>query len=61
MVNCVAVRKDKQPICFKYNLPEGCPSGKGDGERCPRGWHVCARDVGGGVACAASHSQLQHV
>ena len=31
----------KGPICYAFNLPEGC-SKAADGEKCPRGWHVCA-------------------
>ena len=29
------------PICFRFNLPGGCADAA-PGQKCPRGWHVCA-------------------
>ena len=38
--NCSAVTESGDPVCFAYQLG-GCSLAK-PGERCPRGWHVCA-------------------
>lgn len=32
--------KDNEPICFGFNLQEGCSKAQ-PGQRCPRGLHVC--------------------
>ena len=32
--------KDNEPICFAYNI-QGCSLAQ-PGQRCPKGWHVCA-------------------
>ena len=42
-----------EPICFSFNLG-GCNAAK-PGQRCPRGWHVCAEP-----GCGGSHSLAQH-
>ena len=43
-----------EPICFNFNL-RGCPNAK-PGERCPRGWHVCAEPgCGKAHALTANH------
>jgi len=34
-----AFTADGEPICFAWNLPQGCKEAKA-GERCNRGWHV---------------------
>ena len=33
--------KDGEPICYNWNLPKGCTAAAA-GQKCPRGWHVCA-------------------
>ena len=43
-----------EPICFAYNLPNGCNQAKAGG-RCPRGLHVCAEP-----GCSSNHSLQQH-
>ena len=43
-----------EPICFAYNLSNGCDQAKAGG-RCPRGLHVCAEP-----GCSATHSLQQH-
>ena len=40
-------------FCFAYNLG-GCPNA-GDGEKCPRGWHLCMEP-----GCGAKHGLKQH-
>jgi len=42
------------PICFKFNMPEGCNQAS-PGGRCSRGLHVCAEP-----GCGKSHSILNH-
>ena len=34
--------KDGEPICFNFNMSGGC-SAASLGQRCPKGWHVCAK------------------
>ena len=41
------------PCCYDFNLNK-CQRAK-NGERCPRGWHVCVRH-----GCGKPHSQLDH-
>ena len=41
-------------LCWAFNLPSGCEGAK-PGEKCPRGWHLCAEP-----GCAKAHSVLQH-
>ena len=41
------------PLCFAYNLG-GCNAAK-DGERCPKGWHLCAEPK-----CLQPHSLGNH-
>ena len=49
-----------QPICFAYQLGT-CPfKNKKGGQRCPRGWHVCAFKLSNGQACGQTHSLQQH-
>ena len=36
----VSKTKANEPICFKYNMPEGC-NAAAPGQRCPSGLHVC--------------------
>ena len=33
--------KNNENICFDFNLPVGCTDAA-PGQKCPRGWHVCA-------------------
>ena len=42
-----------EPICFNYNL-RGCPNAAA-GQRCPRGWHVCAEP-----GCQKNHPMSDH-
>lgn len=44
-----------EPLCFGFNTSKGCPSGVADGQRCSRGWHLCAEPK-----CLQPHSMLQH-
>ena len=44
-----------EPLCFGYNTSKGCSSGVKDGERCPRGWHLCAEPK-----CLQAHSLQAH-
>jgi len=39
-----------EPLCFNFNLPKGC-TGARPGERCSRGWHLCAQP-----SCSQAHS-----
>ena len=45
--------KDGEPICFGFNL-DGCDKAT-PGERCHKGFHVCARK-----GCQKAHSQRDH-
>lgn len=42
---------DGRPICFSFNLPNGCSEAK-PGDKCKRGIHICPR-------CFANHSLTQ--
>ena len=42
-----------EPICFNYNI-RGCPNAA-PGQRCPRGWHVCAE-----TGCQKNHPMFEH-
>ena len=44
-----------EPLCFGYNTTKGCNSGVKDGERCTRGWHLCAEPK-----CLQAHSLQAH-
>ena len=41
-------------LCWAFNLPSGCQAAK-PGEKCNRGWHLCAEP-----GCAKAHSVVQH-
>lgn len=41
-------------LCWAFNLPSGCQGAK-PGEKCSRGWHLCAEP-----GCAKAHSVLHH-
>ena len=43
------------PICFGFNCRTGCSSKVKAGEKCARGWHVCAEPK-----CQKNHSLAQH-
>ena len=43
-----------EPICFAYNLSNGCSQAKAGG-RCSRSFHVCAEP-----GCSSNHSLQQH-
>ena len=43
-----------EPICWNFNLPQGCAKAR-QGERCLRGFHVCAEP-----GCGAAHPLSQH-
>ncbi len=45
--------EDGRPICFNFNL-EGCPNAQ-RGDRCPRGFHVCAEP-----GCEGNHPLHEH-
>ena len=45
-----------EPICFGYNCKSGCSSKTKPGEKCSKGWHVCAEPK-----CQKNHSLTQHV
>ena len=42
-----------EPLCFAYNLG-GCDNAR-DGERCPKGWHLCAEPK-----CLQPHGLSNH-
>jgi len=42
-----------EPLCYNFNL-RGCPNAK-PGEKCGRGWHVCAEP-----GCGKNHSMRKH-
>ena len=49
-----------QPICFAFQLGN-CPlKNKKPGQRCARGWHVCAFKMPNGQACGLPHSLKDH-
>lgn len=48
-----ATNGDGEPICFSFNL-NGCRGAKA-GQRCSKGWHVCAKP-----GCDGHHSQRDH-
>eukprot|EP00971_Amphidinium_carterae_P336697 6473200-Amphidinium_carterae.1 len=57
---CVASRGDGQPICFSFNIKsQGCTTCQ-PGDRCRKGWHVCAKETSPGVACGKPHPQHEH-
>ena len=43
------------PLCFGFNCASGCSSKINAGERCPKGWHLCAEPK-----CQKAHSMQQH-
>ena len=43
-----------EPLCFGYNTAKQCDLAK-DGERCSKGWHLCAEPK-----CLQPHGLLQH-
>ncbi len=45
--------EDGRPICFNFNL-DGCPNAQ-RGDRCPRGYHVCAEP-----GCEGNHPIQEH-
>jgi len=47
------VHTNGDPLCFNFNL-RGCPDAK-PGQKCGRGWHVCAEP-----GCLQAHSLLDH-
>eukprot|EP00971_Amphidinium_carterae_P345696 6486795-Amphidinium_carterae.1 len=47
------------PLCFSYNVGK-CDSKKKDGQRCSRGWHLCAFKLATGHACGAPHPFCKH-
>ena len=42
------------PLCFGYNTSRGCDQAR-DGERCPKGWHLCAEPK-----CLQAHALPNH-
>lgn len=45
-----------EPICYGFNCASGCPEKNvKPGERCSRGWHICAEPK-----CQKPHSLQQH-
>lgn len=44
-----------EPLCFGFNCASGCPSKVAAGERCQKGWHLCAEPK-----CQKAHSLQQH-
>ena len=45
-----------EPICFGYNCKSGCPEkGIKPGQRCSKGYHICAEPK-----CGGDHSLQQH-
>ena len=42
-----------EPLCFNFNI-KGCPKAK-PGERCDRGWHLCAE-----IGCQKPHPMREH-
>lgn len=46
-----------EPLCFGYNLHSGCNHSKTvkDGERCPKGWHLCCEPK-----CQGAHPLFKH-
>lgn len=44
-----------EPLCFGFNCASGCPNKVAPGEKCPRGWHLCAEPK-----CQKAHSLQQH-
>ena len=44
-----------EPICFGFNCKSGCSSKTKPGDKCSRGWHVCAEP-----RCQKNHSLQQH-
>ena len=50
----VAYTSDDEAVCFGFNTKKGC-SDAGAGEKCKRGWHVCA--YGG---CFKDHPYHEH-
>ena len=43
------------PICFGFNCKSGCSAKVKAGEKCAKGWHVCAEP-----RCQKNHSLVQH-
>lgn len=44
-----------EPLCFGFNCASCCPNKVAPGEKCPRGWHLCAEPK-----CQKAHSLQQH-
>ena len=51
---CNARDAQGNPLCFDFNLPQGCEQAQ-PGNRCPRGWHKCAAK-----GCGKIHSYQAH-
>eukprot|EP00971_Amphidinium_carterae_P334525 6469855-Amphidinium_carterae.1 len=47
------------PLCFAYKLGK-CENKKKDGQRCSRGWHLCAFKMSSGHACGVAHPFCKH-
>ena len=54
LIGMDSMTADGTPICYGFNLPDGCKAG-GPGHRCPRGLHVCCKP-----GCHQHHSLQQH-
>jgi hypothetical protein len=50
LIGCKSKNAEEENLCFGFNLPGGCPSGKAPGEKCPKGWHQCCK-------CLKNHSK----
>ena len=44
-----------EPLCYGFNCASGCSSKVPAGERCSKGWHLCAEPK-----CQKAHSLQQH-
>ena len=51
--DCAALDESGEPLCFNFQLG-GCDQAAA-GERCPKGWHKCAK-----IGCNAAHGRRSH-
>ena len=51
--DCAARDENGEALCFKFQLG-GCDQGA-PGEKCPKGWHKCAK-----VGCNGHHGRRSH-
>ena len=55
LANKQSETKNGKPLCWNFNLPHGCSSGKPAGDQCDKGLHLCM-----GPGCQKQHPLHKH-